>query len=120
MSTQLNTMGERFDKKFANIYHIHRGECAITDITGTKFEAHTDENGLVTQVGGLESIKDFIQSEIDLAVAEDRKRIVEGIEDKKRLVFIDTSNPRNREKMWADNGYNEALRDILSLITKDL
>lgn len=63
-----------FDKKFARINHIDRGQCAITDITGSKFEAHT-ENGLVTEVGGLESIKDFIKQ----TLAKREQEIVEKI-----------------------------------------
>lgn len=58
---------EEFDKKFAIINHIHRGECAITDITGTIFQAHTDDNGLITQIGGLESIKNFIRETMEQA-----------------------------------------------------
>ena len=55
-----NKISKQFDEKFARINHIHRGECVITDITGSKFEAHTDDKGVVTQVGGLESVKDFL------------------------------------------------------------
>lgn len=69
MTTKENILKE-FDEKFARINHLHRGECAITDITGTKFEAHTDENGLVTQIGGLESVKDFLSTSIDKLLEE--------------------------------------------------
>ncbi len=50
-----------FDEKFAKISHLNRGEFVITDSTGSSFQAHT-ENGKVTEIGGLESVKDFIRS----------------------------------------------------------
>jgi hypothetical protein len=53
-------IGKEFDEKFGKISHIHRGECAITDITGHIWPAYTDESGKVIEVGGLKSVKAFI------------------------------------------------------------
>lgn len=49
-----------FDKKFGRISEINRGEFVISDVSGSKFEAHTDDTGKVTSIGGFDSIKDFI------------------------------------------------------------
>jgi hypothetical protein len=71
-----NSWEEEFDQKFAKITHLGKEEFAITDVTGTKWQAHT-ENGLVTQVGGLESIKDFIRTEIQKAEERAKERAKE-------------------------------------------
>ncbi len=52
---------KEFNNRFSKINHISRGECAITDVTGTRFEAHIEE-GRVVEIGGLESVKDFLTS----------------------------------------------------------
>ncbi len=69
-----------FDQKFSKISHMHRGECVITDSTGTKFQAH-EENGKVTEVGGLESIKDFIRAHFTTFAEEIRKERVTHCDD---------------------------------------
>jgi len=60
MNNHLETTIKEFDGKFARINDINRGQILITDITGTKIEAHTNSEGVVTEIGGLSSIKDFL------------------------------------------------------------
>ena len=76
---KINTQNweERFDKKFAKISNLNRGEFVITDLSGSSFQAHT-ENGKVTQIGGLESIKDFIAQERILA----QQSLLQAIRDR--------------------------------------
>lgn len=61
-----------------------------------------------------EDIKAFIQSEIDLALANRNKEIVEKIEDT-RNKFTGASINHDIHRC----GYNDALDDIINLITKD-
>ena len=68
---------EEFREKFARIGEINRGQFVITDITGSKIEAHT-ENGIVTEVGGLNSIKDFHSQTIKGLIS----KIIEEVERK--------------------------------------
>lgn len=67
-----NTMPERFDKRFAPelFNEKEQNEAMVT---------YLSKNSLFTQ------IKKFIQSEIDLAVANKEKEIVERIESEMRL-----------------------------------
>lgn len=67
---------QKFEEKFAQIIHLHRGECVITDVTGTKFEAHTDDYGKVTEIGGLKSIKDFLKQALKQAREDERAKYI--------------------------------------------
>ena len=112
---------EMFDKKFSKINHIHHGECAITDITGTKFEAHTDENGLVTEIGGLESIKDFLLYRLHALSALYRKEIVEALEKLHEHEIKGLKINRNDVATIPDRyakGYNNAVEDAKKLLEK--
>lgn len=65
----------------------------------------------------LEKIKSFIQSEIDLAVAEDRKRIVLALEKIKKEVQRDHDG-YPLIKSLENVGYNACLLDIIQLTNK--
>lgn len=58
---------EMFDEKFAQISHVHRGETVIMDTTGTKF-------------------KDFIDQIIDMAVEEERRKVLRDI----KIIVVNT------------------------------
>jgi hypothetical protein len=96
-----------FDEKFARINHFHRGECVITDVTGSKFEAHT-ENGVVTEVGGLKSIKDFIRTLLTSAVAEREREIITWAKNNKRVLWHDDEN-RHLENVQNNNTLDELI-----------
>jgi YD repeat-containing protein len=71
---------KEFEYKFAKISHIHRGECVITDASGTVFQAHANDAGVVTEVGGLESIKDHYRATLTAVAEKAQKEIVCEIE----------------------------------------
>lgn len=98
---------DMFDEKFAQISHVHRGETVIMDTTGTKFQVHLDNNGKVTEIGGLECIKDFIDQIIDMAIAE-RDKDTESKLDEVWGILCDMDTNIKSEKEYA--------KDIINLI----
>lgn len=101
-------MEDRFDEKFAKITESGRGYFVISDITGKKFEAHIDDNGKVISFGQLDSIKDFIKSEIRLAeqslvgrVREEAGKLILPVQEHVYNVGVE--------------GNNKAIHNLLSL-----
>lgn len=70
------TMEERFDEKWTRIEATMTGHISGRKIWSVDTE---DEDGGYVFVD--DSLKSFIQSEIDLVIAEERKRIVEMIRE---------------------------------------
>lgn len=99
---------EKFDEKFAKMAHIHRGECVITDVSGKQFQAHVEE-GKVTEIGGLESVKDFIDSLLASQLAEVREK-VEGM----MVLTADDVDPNG----WSI-GHDDALEKVVALLSPD-
>lgn len=98
--TTPTTIEERFEEKFGSMesnYHL----------------------------GTPEEIKSFLQSEIDLAKEEERKEIVEMVENKKYNHLDRKVNPNHEDDEYyccpdclQDQFKNEAIKDVINLITK--
>ena len=67
-----------FDSHFGKIVQLNpREPDVITDITGHKFYAVTDDDGKITSFGGLSSIKHFIL----ITLQKEREKILKMIEE---------------------------------------
>lgn len=108
-------MNQEWKKRFQRRFGIFWSKVPSGNIIG-----YVDPNDNRPIIVNQDSILAFIQSEIDLALANRNKEIVEEIEgikipkeNYKKVVNGKTST--NPEYM----GYNLALQDIINLITKD-
>jgi hypothetical protein len=113
---------KEFDEKFSKITHVHRGKCVITDATGIQFQLHR-ENGVVTEAGGLECIKDFIRT---LLQEQSNKIISRGQEDWVERFPLNTMHGESLNQFVdfirtiAQQEYQRGREEIIGLFDKQL
>ena len=100
---QMNGMHERFDERFNNV--------SKTVVTIETLE------GFNEQKPASDELKSFIESEIQLALAERDKQIVEGIKELRHELGQEESLDGDIER-WKE-GHTKCLDEVLSLISKN-